>query len=94
MPLSYRDRGTSGTQLDVISGKAVVCFLWNAMFSSLAGGGAHWSWIRHAGPASGPQHHGTADTVEQAKAKIEEQWRAWLNAAGWLRSRNATSPMS
>jgi hypothetical protein len=76
MTLVYRDRGTSRTQLDIVSGTAVVGQLCNAMFSSLAGGGEHWSWTWGAGPAKGPQQHGTA------KAKIEEQWRAWLEAAG------------
>ena len=82
MPLTYRDRGTSGTQLDVISGQAVVGFLWKATLSVSSGGTARWSWTWHAGPASGPQQHGTAETIEAAKAKLEEQWRAWLQAAG------------
>ena len=33
MPLTYRDRGTSGTQLDVVSGEVIVCRLRKAMVS-------------------------------------------------------------
>jgi hypothetical protein len=33
MKLTYRDRGTSGTQLDVLSGTIVVCSLRKAMMS-------------------------------------------------------------
>jgi hypothetical protein len=82
MTLIYRDRRTSGTQLDVISGQAVVGFLWKAVLSVSSGGTARWSWTWHAGPASGPQQRGTADSKEAAMAQIEEQWRAWLEAAG------------
>ena len=80
MPLTYFDRGTSGTQLDIISDRAIVGQLWKAVASVAAGATPHWAWSWHAGPAKGPQQHGTAETVEAAKAKIEEQWRAWLEA--------------
>jgi len=33
-----------------------------------------YSFVR-VGPASGPQQHGTADTIEAAKANVEDQWR-------------------
>ena len=82
MPLTYRDRGTSGTQLDIISGKAVVGFLWKAALSRIGNRDAHWAWAWHSGPASDSQQYDTADTIEAAKAKLEEQWRAWLDAAG------------
>lgn len=82
MPLTYRDRGTSGTQLDIVSGIAVVGRLWKAMLSVTAGSEARWNWTWHAGPASGTQAHGTADTIDEAKAKIEGQWRVWLKTAG------------
>jgi hypothetical protein len=82
MPLTYRDRGTSGTQLDIVSGAAVVGNLWKAVTSVTSGERAHWSWTWHSGPAKGPQQHGTADSKEAAMARIEEQWRVWLQAAG------------
>ena len=34
MKVTYRDRGTSGTQLDVLSGTIVVCTLRKAMMST------------------------------------------------------------
>lgn len=82
MPLTCRDRGTSGTQLDIVSRKVVVGFLWKAVLSVAASRNAQWHWTWHAGPASGPEKHGTAETNDDAKAWIEERWRAWLTAAG------------
>ena len=82
MPLTYRDRGTSNTQLDIISGNAVVGFLWKGVMSVVARQTVTWHWTFHAGPARGPQQHGTADTIDDAKAEIEADWRAWLTAAG------------
>jgi hypothetical protein len=82
MPLSYRDRGTSGTQLDVLSGTVVVCSLRKAM-----------NVDRHARRAMGVDLvnrqragrfsiHGSADTKPQAQAVLESMWTAWLAAAG------------
>ena len=82
MPLKYVDRGSSGTQLDIVSNTKTLGRLWKAVMSPSAGGGVQWVWTWHAGPAKGPQLHGTADTIDAAKAKIEEQWFAWLEAAG------------
>ena len=80
--LTYVDRGTSGTQLDIISGTAVVGKLWKAVLSRMADQDARWAWTWYAGPASGPQKHGIADNVDDAKAEIEQQWRLWLEHAG------------
>ena len=33
-------------------------------------------------PPSGLQQHGTADTIDEAKAQLEPQWREWLRKAG------------
>jgi len=82
MTLTYRDKGTSGTQLDIISGNAVIGFVWKGVLSVTAGQTVRWHWRFHAGPARGPQQHGTAATIDEAKAKIETNWRAWLKAAG------------
>jgi len=82
MPLTYRDHGTSGTHLDIISGRSVVGLLWKGILSVTAGQEPRWSWTWYAGPGIGPQAHGTADSADEAKAVIEEQWRAWLEAAG------------
>jgi hypothetical protein len=54
--LKYVDRGTSGTQLDIVSGKQTLGRLWKAVTS-------------------------TAPTADEAKARLEAQWRDWLAAA-------------
>ena len=82
MPLTYRDSGTSGTQLDIVSHKAVIGFLWKAVLSAMTGRDARWHWTWHAGPTKGPEQHGTAETIDEAKGQIEQQWRTWLGAAG------------
>jgi hypothetical protein len=41
----------------------------------------HWSFKMTAGPP-GFQQHGTAMSLEEAKAKIETQWACSLAAAG------------
>jgi hypothetical protein len=82
MALTYRDRGTSGTQLDIMSSNAKIGFLWKAVLSSSAGGSIQWCWTWHAGPGTGPQQHGSAGTMHDAREQVEAQWRAWLEAAG------------
>jgi hypothetical protein len=82
MKLTYRDRGTSGTQLDVLSGTVVVCSLRKAMQSpDFRGERWEWTWRISSGPP-GFTIHGGADTAADAKAQIEKQWRAWVEAAG------------
>ena len=80
--LTYRDRGTSGTQIEVLSGNEAVAFLWKGVLSITAGQAVHWHWTFYAGPARDPQRHGTAETIDEAKTKIEATWQAWLTAAG------------
>jgi hypothetical protein len=42
-----------------------------------------WSWHLHV---DGPQHitpsHGSAGTLDEAKAELERNWQAWLALAG------------
>ena len=78
----YVDRGSSGTQLDIVSHTKSLGRLWKAVMSVRSSGAVHWTWTWHAGPAKSPQQHGTASTLDEAKAKIEKQWRVWLEAAG------------
>jgi hypothetical protein len=80
MPLTYRDRGTSGTQLHIVSGQVVVGSSWKAALSVTAGKDVRWHWTFHSGPTADP--HGAADSLDDAKAMIEELWTAWLDAAG------------
>jgi hypothetical protein len=82
MNLTYRDRCTSGTQLDVVSGTVVVCSLRKAMMSSeFRGERWDWTWSISKGPP-GFQFHWQADTKAEAQAEIEKHWRAWVDAAG------------
>ena len=85
MPLTYRDRGTSGTQLEIISGTLVIGHVRKMTLSVVASSEARWSWdfTMAAGPP-GFQQHGAADTCEEAKANVERHWKAWLEAAGLL----------
>ena len=41
------------------------------MLSATAGKAVHWHWTFYAGPARDPQQHGTADTIDEAKIKIQ-----------------------
>jgi hypothetical protein len=82
--LTYRDRGTSNTQLEVLSGDEVIAFLWKNVLSVMAGRGANWCWTFHSGPTKGQRAHGSANTIDAAKAEIESTWRGWLNAAGLI----------
>jgi len=82
MTLTYRDRGTSGTQLDVLSGTIVVCSLRKAMMSTDVRGEVwEWTWYVDKGPP-GFQIHGRADTKPEAQAMLASIWQAWLDAAG------------
>jgi hypothetical protein len=82
MTLTYRDKGTSGTQIDVRSGDLSVCHIGKEMFSELVGGGARWRWNfkMHIGPP-GFVPLGYADSYEEAKAAVERNWQLWLTAA-------------
>jgi hypothetical protein len=83
MPLTYSDRGTSGTQLDVISGGVVVCSLWKRLLPGISPDASVWTWTWRIerGP-DGWRMHGRGQTKESAQAELEQQWRAWLEAAG------------
>ena len=81
MPLTYRDRGTSGTQLHIVSGQVVVGSFWKAALSVTAGQAVRWHWTFHSGPTTAAAH-GAADSLDDAKALFEELWSAWLDAAG------------
>jgi hypothetical protein len=91
MALIFRDRGTSGTQIDVRSGDLSVAHIGKEMFSQLAGGGARWRWTFAimVGP-KGFEPNGQADTFEAAKANVERNWQAWLAAAGLNQQSNCS----
>lgn len=80
MPLTYRDRGTSGTQLSVLCHEVPVASIRKEVF----GQAERWRWsfsLGNAAPANF-KHGGHADTCEEAKAAVEQNWQAWLTAAG------------
>ena len=64
-----------------MSGTAVLGSLWKAVLSVTAGQEARWNGRGTQAPPP-VRAHGTADIVQEAKAQLEEQWRAWLEAAG------------
>ena len=90
MPLSCRDRGSRGTQLDIWSGGVVVGKLWKTVSSVTAGQEPRWNWSWQGGPSKGPEQHGTADTIDDAKSQLERQWQEWLLAAGLQETRART----
>jgi hypothetical protein len=71
MPLYYRDRGTSGTQLDIMSGNEAVGSLWKGVLSVTAGWTARWSWTWRAGPGAGNKQHGTADSAMRLRPRYK-----------------------
>lgn len=83
MSLSYRDKSTTGTQLEVISGTLVVGSLRKDVLSAVAGHGLIWRWTLFVSTQPpGFQHHGIADTCDQAKGDMERNWLMWVKAAG------------
>jgi hypothetical protein len=72
MKLTYLDRGTSGTQLDVMSGEVRIATLWKHKFSVTAGADEDWRWTFtiSAGPP-GFQIHGGAESKTEAQATLE-----------------------
>ena len=83
MPLIYRDTGTSGTQLDVLSGELRIAHIGKLIMSAMTGHAVRWQWDFAVmfGP-KGFQIHGNAETFEEAKAGVERNWQLWLTAAG------------
>jgi hypothetical protein len=83
MTLSYRDKGTTGTQLEVITGSIVIGSLRKESLSAVAGLAMLWRWTLYVSAApQGMHHHGSADSREQAQADIERHWTMWVKAAG------------
>lgn len=81
-PLAYRDKGTSGTQLEALSGTVPIGRVSKQKFSITAGGAEYWDW-HFALTAGLPGHRlgGRADDMAGAKAALEATWRDWLAAA-------------
>ena len=82
MPLTYRDRGTNGTQLDVLCGDIVIANGYKATLTSTVGGDAYWYWTFYfTARPPGFELHGTAASREIACLAVERNWEAWVKAA-------------
>ena len=77
MALEFREADKSSTEIVVYSHKLHIATLRKQTKGALWG----WSFAFTAGPA-GFKPHGHADTFDEAKTAIEQNWRAWLRAAG------------
>ena len=84
MGLTYRDKGTSGTQVSVFCGDLRIAHIGKRVLTSLAGQAVRWQWTFSLGNAAPPgfEHSGHADTFEDAKAGVERNWQRWVQAAG------------
>ena len=84
MPLTYRDKGTSGTQLAFYSHELCIGHVGKELMIGNQSDLARWRWtfrFYETVPEGFPLH-GNADTLEEAKAIIERAWQDWLMAAG------------
>jgi len=90
MTLTYRDRGTSGTQLEVLCGDLVIANVYRAALSLAASQAPYRCWTFSAGPP-GFEHHGKAATREIACLAVERNWEAWLATAGLTQLRGYPS---
>jgi uncharacterized protein YbdZ (MbtH family) len=82
VPLTYRDRGPSATQIDVVSGDLVIATIYKTTRLSQD---QYWSWtfLITAAPA-GFEHAGKAASREIACLAVERNWKDWMKAAGVL----------
>ena len=85
MALTYIDKGSSGTQIDVRTGTLSIGHIGKEMFSNLLGGGPRWRWylkLDHNAVPPGCVRDAYAETFDEAKEAVERNWRIWLRAAG------------
>ena len=80
MTLTYHDSGSSGTQLTVFSGTLAIAIFWKSKPTAAKREDWRWTFTVTAGP-TGFQHYGKAATKDHAVARIEDNWREWLDAA-------------
>lgn len=86
MTLTYRDRGSSGTQLEAVSGDLAIGSIRKNVLSAAAGAGVSWSWTLYcsshpACPLPGFRQHGSGSSIDEAKKDLEANWSRWLKAA-------------
>jgi hypothetical protein len=86
--LTYRDSGASGSQFDVLSGDVYVARISKRKAAVATGGAECWNWHFFSMPI-GPLSfavHGQANSLDEAKAGVESNWKIWMDAAGLIRS--------
>ena len=82
MALTYRDMDTSGAELAVFSNELCIGHISKRVLSGPRSN-VKWGWNFSITPGPpGFEYHGRADTLKDAKAAVERNWRAWLFAAG------------
>ena len=82
MPFEFRDRRSSRTQFDALSGGVIIATIYRTAQSVMATEQVwHWSFKTTHGPR-GFMQHGTAEVTREAQAAVEAQWSRWLAAAG------------
>jgi hypothetical protein len=72
VPLLYRDKGTSGTQLEAMIGSLAIGSVRKDVLSITAGSAVTWSWTLFVdGVPPGLQRHGSVRDCDAAKAGLE-----------------------
>jgi hypothetical protein len=99
VPLTYRDRGNSGTRLEIVSGTVVIGSFWKDVLSVSAGNSERWSWTFYMDAfieerLDNFSKHGSAGSREIAQADIERNWKTWLAAAELTEAKVRRKPIS
>jgi len=81
MPLSYRDQGSSGTQIAVYSKDLRIAHIGKSVGNLMTGTQWRWTMVISQGP-DGYIDNGHSPTFEDAKAHVERNWALWCEAAG------------
>lgn len=81
MPLEYRERGSSKTQLEVFSKDLRIGYIGKTMGNIITEAQWRWTIAVNKGPP-GFQDNGHSPTFEDAKAHVENNWALWCEAAG------------
>ena len=82
MSLTYRDRQSTGTYLDVLSGDLVIGTINKGVLSLAINRETPWAWHFALNVAPrGFQMHSFAPALEKAKADMERNWQLWIDAA-------------
>ena len=84
MPLTYKDRGRSGTHIEARIGDLAIGSL---KMDFKSGGDETWHWSLYVGnhPGSllpGYSTYGSAQSREAAAIELEAMWALWLKASG------------